>query len=218
MLGRTRRGRDEPGRERARRGDEGRGEDNAGAWAAAAVVLALGGLGFGVAAQLRAGDLEQRILALERTIDARPDARERLAAPSTTALADAPEPGDEGELPADSDAAEAEVRTAFVVLYDGARPFRDRLAVVDDPRGVEEALRAASEGELALQLANTKGTVSEVHFTSSSTASVRFSVLASGELLVPDGTGAARLVDGEWKVTRATVCANLEEAGSPCPP
>lgn len=218
MLGRTRRGREDAGRGRDRRGDEGRGEDNAGAWAAAAVVLALGGLGFGVAAQLRAGDLEQRVLALERTIDARPDVTERLAAPSTTARADAPEPGDEGEVPTDLDAAEAAIRTAFVVLYDGARPVRDRVAVVDDPRGVEQALKTASEGEFALQLANTKGTVSEVSFTSSTTASVRYSVLSSGELLVPDGTGAARLVDGEWKVTRATVCANLEEAGSPCPP
>jgi hypothetical protein len=208
MAGRARRGRDE----------EGRGEDNAGAWAAAAVVLALGGLGFGVAAQLRVGDLEQRVLALERTAERRADGTQQVAAPSTTATADAPDPGDAGEVPADHDAAEAAVRSAFVVLYDGARPIDDRLAAVDDPRGVEEALREASGGDLALQLANTKATVSDVDFTSSTTASVQFSVLVNGEQLVEDATGAARLVDGAWKVTRATVCANLEDAGSPCPP
>jgi len=208
MVGRQRRGRDE----------DGRGEDNAGAWAAAAVVLALGGLGFGVAAQLRVGDLEQRVVALERTAGRRDDTTQEVAAPSTTARADAPDPGDEGKVPGDTAAAEAAVRSAFVVLYDGARPMPDRLAAVDDPRGVDDALKAASEGELALQLANTKATVSEVRFTSAATAEVRYSVLVNGEPLVDDAAGAARLVDGRWKVTRATICANLEDAGSPCPP
>ena len=201
-----------------RRDDRGRTENSAGAWAAAAVVLALGGLGFGVVAQVRASDLEQRVAGLERLaaeagIDT--SALPTMAAATTTSK---PAEVDPGVQPADPGAAEAAVRNAFVVFYDGSRPEGERLAVVDDPRGVAQALRAAAGGEFALQVANSKGSVSDVAFDSPTSATARFSVLVSGQALVADVEGAARLVDGAWKVTRSTVCASLDDVGSPCPP
>ncbi len=200
-----------------RRDDRGRTENSAGAWAAAAVVLALGGLGFGVVAQVRASDLEQRVAALERlAAEAGLDtsALPTMVEPTTTT-----KPGDDpGVQPADPGAAEAAVRNAFVVFYDGSRPEGERLAVVDDPHGVAETLRAAAVGEFALEVANSKGSVSDISFDSPTTAKARFSVLVSGQRLVADVEGAARLVDGAWKVTRSTVCASLEDVGAPCPP
>jgi hypothetical protein len=67
-------------------------------------------------------------------------------------------------------------------------------------------------------VANTRASVAQVTFTSPTTAAIRFSVLVNGDPLVDDADGAARVVDGAWKVTRATVCANLEDVGAPCPP
>lgn len=203
-----------------RRDDRGRTENSAGAWAAAAVVLALGGLGFGVVAQVRASDLEQRVAGLERlAAEAGIDTRSlpTMVETNTTTTAEASE-AEPGMQPADPGAAEAAVRNAFVVFYDGSRPEGERLAVVDDPRGVAETLRAAAAGEFALEVANSKGSVSDVSFDSPTTATARFSVLVSGQRLVADVEGAARLVDGAWKVTRSTVCASLEDVGSPCPP
>jgi hypothetical protein len=200
------------------RDDRGRAEDSAGAWAAAAVVLALGALGFAVVAQVRVSDLEHRVVALERSIDRTAAPPGDVGSPTTTT----PRPADDqpvaGDQPANPGAAEAAVRSAFVNLYDGARPIAERVDAVDDPRGVADALGAAAEGDFALKVANTRATVSEVIFTSPTTATTRYSVLVNGDPQVADAQGAARFVDGEWKVTRATVCADLEDVGAPCPP
>lgn len=208
-----------------RRDDRGRAENSAGAWAAAAVVLALGGLGFGVVAQVRASELEQRVVELEQLAEDAGIVSTTLASSTvaTTPVGADDADGDDvdepiGDQPDDPAAAEAAVRHAFVTFYDGARPEADRVAVVDDPRGIADAIRAAQAGEFALDVLNAKAVVSSVRFTSASTAAATFSVMVSGVEKVSGVEGAARLVDGRWKVTRSTVCASLEDVGAPCPP
>jgi hypothetical protein len=202
------------------RDERGQSRDNAGAWAAAALVLALGGLGFGVVAQLRVGDLEHRVDSLEHALEGRSptltSSTSPTEAPDTTEPASVA-PGT-ADGPDDPGAAEQAVRAAFSTVYNSHRSIADRVAMVDDPHGIASAISRAASGDLADQLANTGVVVDEVHFSSPTSATVRYSVLSAGSSLVPDADGEARLVEGTWKVARSTVCRDLESAGAPCPP
>ncbi len=198
--------------------DEPRRRETASAWAAAAVVLALGALAFGVSAQFRISDLESRLAE-------QPGVTETTAKVTTT-LKGSSAPTPQSTVPTSSDAidgapadpvaAETAVREAFGVVYAGASPVIDRLARIDDPSGVSAAIGRAAVGEFGGQLAISAGQVDRVAFTSPTTADVIYTVLAGPEPLVQQALGSSRLVDGVWTVTRATVCGDLERVGAPC--
>jgi len=198
--------------------DEPRRRETAGAWAAAAVVLALGALAFGVSAQFRISDLESRIAE-------QPGVSETTAKVTTTLRGSSapvpqssvpPSSDDIDGSPADPVAAESAVREAFAAVYAGASSVPDRLVRIDDPSGVAAAIGRAAVGEFGTQLTISTTQVDQVAFTSPTTADVIYSVLAGPEALVNQALGSSRLVDGVWKVTRATVCGDLERVGAPC--
>jgi hypothetical protein len=192
-----------------------RSEGSAAAWAAAAVVLAVGGLGFGVAAQIRLNHLEQRVDRLEATAKAvstsRPVATtttiDDTTVPTTTPVAAAPP---------DVAAAKQSVIHAYQVVYDGTQSPDTRLAFIDDPSGVAAAFQQAAGGPLAAQAAAIKARIDDVTFNSAVDASVRYAVLVNGVPQFQSRLGEARFDNGLWKVSRATVCADLQEAGAPC--
>ncbi len=195
-----------------RQDDEGRGEASNGAWAAAAVVLALGGLGFGLVARLNASDLEDRVDRLEAQVregaagnDVTPTTVEWSATPTTVGL----EPDSPEE-------ARAGVLHAFDVAYDGAKPIEERLSFVEDPIGVGDAIAATANGPYAAQAARSRVRVDDVNFTSGVQASVRYVVVSGGEAQLDRRVGIARSVAGTWKVTRETICADLDAAGASC--
>jgi hypothetical protein len=193
----------------------GRSEGSAAAWAAAAVVLAVGGLGFGVAAQVRLTHLEQRVDRLEVTSRSAPPSRtaattttvDDTASTTTAAVAGAP---------ADVAAARSSVIHAYQTVYDGTQPTDTRLAFIDDPSGVAAAFQQASGGPLAAQAAAIKARIDDVTFNSAVDASVRYAVLVNGVPQFQSRLGDARYDNGLWKVSRATVCADLQQAGAPC--
>lgn len=197
--------------------DPGRRESTAGAWAAAALVFALGGLGFGVAAQLRINDLQHRV----DRLDARLEAPARPLEPSVTTASTTTSPAlsstvSGGEEPSDVDAAKDLIATAFSTVYRAKLSNGARLALVDDPSGVDAALTAAASGPNAAIINVTTARVDDITFTSPTRATVQYSVLVPGQTPGSPRSGEARLSSGTWKVTRATVCADLAAVDAPC--
>ena len=118
-----------------------------------------------------------------------------------------------GTPPVDDVAAEAAVRSSATIAYDPAAGAA-RLDVIDDPRGLVEADAAARAGPYAEQVATTTATIGAVSFDRPDHAWFHY-VLSVG---FGTRTGEAVFVDGQWKVTRSTVCADLQLAGVTCPP
>lgn len=202
-----------PNGSEARRSERGRAD--AGAWAAAALVLALGGLGFGVVSVVRTDDLRSRVAELERERRATPTSStlERLSAPTDELALSGTQPP---PVPADPSRAEAEVIDAFETVYDGGRAGEERAAAIDDPRGVAAAFQAAAGGRFAALAATSRSIVSSVRFNSATEAVVTYRVESSGGVDLGERVGEARLTSGRWKVTRSTVCADLASVGAPC--
>ncbi len=203
-------------------GDRGSSDGSAGAWAAAAVVLALGALGFGVFAQLRASDLAARVDRLETDRAASPVSVETTIRVNTTLKTTPPTAGlsvvpttAPASQPPDITSAENAVRQAYAIAYDGTQPLDARLSVIDDSRGVDSAFRAAGTGQYAAPLANARGTVLKVTFTSDTAADVSYSVFFNGQPGA-ERQGTAVAVEGMWRISRATVCADLASLNAPC--
>lgn len=191
-------------------------KSTAGAWSAAAIVVALGALGFGVAAHVRMADLESRLEELENaapSVDAA--AASTSTAPSTTngGTASVADPVSE---PPDPDSAAAEVSAAFGVLYDGSRTSLERLAAVDDIDGVDRALGQVQTGPFGEVARSVSVTVNSVSFTSDTRALVSYTLMFGGLAEPSERRGEARIVGGRWAVTRATVCSDLIALGASC--
>jgi hypothetical protein len=201
-------------RERSRWGEEGRAESTAGAWAAAAVVLALGALGFGVASQMQVQDLEHRVDSLERT--SRFPATTAGAAGAAVATTTAPAAGGSSGAAVLPGADRSAVEGAYQVVYDGSRPIEDRIRYIDDPTGIVASFQTLTSGELASTAAQLRAVVDQVTFTSTMTATVSYRLASGGTSGGDERIGSARLVGDTWKVTRSTVCGDLEDAGAPC--
>ena len=200
------------------RNDRAASEGSAGAWAAAALVLGLGGLLCGVVAQLRISDLEGRLDAVEvESVEV--GELEPIEEPSTEVDDDAAQASTTTEastVPGDIVDARQGVIDAYTIVYDGSATTRQRLARIDDPSGVETAMAFAASGEVGENFSRTRARVDDVTFTSSGDATVRYRVLLDGVPTLQARIGAAVLDEGVWKVTRETVCADLEEVGAPC--
>lgn len=212
-----------PPREGVRTGDRGASESNAGAWAAAALVIGLGGLGFGVASMVRADALQDRVAQLEAS---RRDGPSMASATRGPDPSEAPRPVASAMVdeqvnptdlqPPDPVRAEAEVIEAFVTVYDGTRPGDERSDAIDDPRGVGAAFQAAAGGRFAALAASSRSVVTSVRFNSAVEAVVTYRVESDAGVDLGERSGVARLTGGRWKVTRATVCADLASVGAPC--
>jgi len=117
--------------------------------------------------------------------------------------------------PADRAAAAEEVSAAFGIAYDANLPADLRLSRIDDPTGVADASAAAKSGAYGGLTGTVRAEVLGVSFDRPGHATVGYLLTAAG---VGPRTGEAVLVDGAWKVTRSTVCADLALAGVECAP
>lgn len=177
----------------------------AGAWAAAATVLAVGALALGIAEHRRLGATEDRLRALERR------------SPSSVVVVDSV-PGTTGRpstsaRPPDEDLARSQIEFAFGVVYDASVPDVDRIKMIDDGSGVDDALRQLATTSTDPTVRELHVRVDRVEFTSASRASVEYRLVGRDD---EAHQGTARVVDGAWKVTRASFCADLAAFGSPC--
>ncbi len=129
-----------------------------------------------------------------------------------------PEPG--STQPDDPAGAEAAVRGTWDTIFNLDQADDTVLELVDDPDGVDVALeRLRTEGYAPEVIAAASVVLDDVVFADATTAYVRYNVTVEGTGIVFDNRyGEARLVDGTWKVTRATACGVLALGLGACPP
>ena len=127
-----------------------------------------------------------------------------------------PEPG---EQPADVESAQAAVLYAFGVAYEGTQPLAERLVVIDDPTGVEAAIQQVSVGSFSAAMTGTKFVSDGLVFISPTEAVVKYHLVLPaglGPTELSGRLGKATLIDGVWKVSRATLCGDLSMGGGYC--
>lgn len=189
------------------------------------MVLAVGALGFGVVGHLRADELEEQVADLRAATreprTAAPAATTTSTTSSTTTTSTTTAPGGAGAVavtgdPLDPVVARRAIEVAFDAVYDGGAGSSVRIAAVDDPTGIEDALRVLYLGPSAEAARTSSATVSAVSFTSPTRAAVGYTVAVAGVPELAVRLGEARIAGGSWKVTRATVCADLAVLEAPC--
>lgn len=119
--------------------------------------------------------------------------------------------------PADPAAAEATVRDVWnrAVTMDG--PDVDPAAVLDDATGVAEARRDLRESGMWEMAKGATTPIDGVVFADPTTAYFRYTlVLPASGGDYGRRFGEARLIDGTWKITRASVCDLLAVGGVSC--
>ena len=125
-----------------------------------------------------------------------------------------PEPG---TPPADAPTAEAEVRTAYLTLFDATRSVEERAPFVDRPDVWGPAYQEMRNGQYGDVVKDIHAEVDEIVFTSPTHAAVRYRLVASSELVPQDfQVGEAVLMDGRWVVDATTPCRNIARAMVEC--
>lgn len=135
-------------------------------------------------------------------------------------------PSVDAELPLDPAAAEASIRAAMERLYTGLEHDDVLLGLVDDPSGLDFLIDEVFARWPGGAFEEMTVEVLEVGFFSPVEASFVYRPVVD---LVPEATegdvepqqwwwqyGRARLIDGVWKITRSTICADIEKSGIRC--
>lgn len=189
----------------------------AGAWAAAAFVLAIGALGFGVTAHLRANELEAEVARLTATAPQRAAEGGEDLGSGAEGSSGADGAGSTATDPdGSSDDARVAVVRAFTSVYDSTRSIEDRMSRVDDPTGVAEALETLEAGPNGQYVKQVVVSVNDVRFLSDTEAEVTYTITIPTMEPATGRSGKARLIEGTWKVARVTLCGDLVAAGGGC--
>jgi hypothetical protein len=103
----------------------------------------------------------------------------------------------------DPAAAEAAIRASWETFFDGASTAQTRISLLEDGDEFAKEITTVSASPLAKQA---KASVTSVDLDEPTSATVTFSLLL-GETPVLEGIeGTAVLVDGTWKVGKASFC------------
>ncbi|MFC9790252.1 hypothetical protein [Rhodococcus sp. NPDC127528] len=110
--------------------------------------------------------------------------------------------------------AHAAVTDAFVVFFSGDTAAAQKITMVQNGQAFADTIDAQAGSPIAK---GTTATVSTVDLDAPGHATVTYTVLMDGKPVLPDQTGEAVEVDGNWKVAQSTFCALLTLEGSPPP-
>ena len=125
-----------------------------------------------------------------------------------------PAPG--AEHPADVAGATSAVTDAFNVAHSNVQPDDARTAVIDNPAGLPEIWAQNRQGPYKDQIAASVITLDEVVFASETKAYFQYHWDTPGYSSYGPRFGEAVLVDGTWKVTRASMCQDITLTGASC--
>jgi hypothetical protein len=118
-----------------------------------------------------------------------------------------------GSQPSDSGSAKSAVQTAFETVY-GHGPNDQKLRLLE---GADQAVVAAGDAAARAYPQISAGStpvVLQVVFTDSKDAAVLYEIAYHGSPTVGPKVGYAVLDGGTWKVTRATYCGDINNAGT----
>ncbi len=122
-----------------------------------------------------------------------------------------------GPPPGDVDAARAEIETAFAEIGTTGDDGRS-VPFVERGETLGPVVALAKERDRHLVPERSDNTVDDVVFIDAGHAAVWFTIVVEGRVLVAGHRGDAVLVDGTWKVARATFRDLMGMAGVACPP
>ncbi|GJF27388.1 hypothetical protein KNE206_00880 [Kitasatospora sp. NE20-6] len=131
------------------------------------------------------------------------------AGASTTAASSAPA-SPAGTAPADVEAAKAQVTANWEKFFDPATPIADKAAVLQNGAALAPALQGFAADPRVGQV---KADVTAVDFTSATEATVTYTLSLQGNVVQPAATGTAVLDGGTWKVSTASLCGLVAQAG-----
>jgi hypothetical protein len=103
----------------------------------------------------------------------------------------------------DTAAATAEAKASWEAFFDGSKPAAERASYLEDAASLTQALALAGQDPNA---AATKATVSSVTLTDATHATVKYDLVVKGATVLPNAEGQEVLVDGHWKVSKASFC------------
>jgi hypothetical protein len=129
-----------------------------------------------------------------------------------------PPPGP--EQPADPAAARAEIALLFGVRYSDMTDD-ERLARLDDTRGMREVYdQLVNSSGFREQVLGSRTIFHDLVFMSATRAAVQYETEIPGYQPQAFGLqyGEVVLVDGSWKLSRESVCRDVQLAGISCPP
>jgi hypothetical protein len=138
-----------------------------------------------------------------------------LAVPSSTVegtTASRPYPGDAVvEAVRDGVGMPVDISGAF-----GGDDAEANADAVDDPSGLADVRDELRERYPEMLGGRVTYEITDVVFTSPTEASYYFRPVIEDYSELPRQIGRARMIDGEWKITRATVCAMFQLGGAAC--
>jgi hypothetical protein len=121
--------------------------------------------------------------------------------------------------PSDEDAARDEIINAFTT-WGAVGSVEEAVAhfdLIDDTHGIRQAAEQAVRN-YPYEVAHDAYRVTDVGFVSRSAAVVVYEILIDGVPRFTGRPGRVVVVDGKWKITRATICSDLSLSGGICPP
>jgi hypothetical protein len=142
------------------------------------------------------------------------DADAPSGAPATTPAASPTPPA---TAPADVDAATQQVTKNWEAFFGPTTPEQERLGYLEDAPQLSAAIEAAEKTQAATGQQSAK--VVSVTFTRPTEANVTYNLLVNNQVVLPNATGKAVLVDNVWKVSKITFCSlvQLGALGTPIP-
>lgn len=116
--------------------------------------------------------------------------------------------------PADTAAAEKEIKENWKKFFDPKTSTEEKQAVLENGEEMGPVLTAFSGDERGGQV---EAEVQKVAFTSATDADVTYTLLLEGATALPDAAGTAVEQDGTWKVSVKTLCGLVALSGNATP-
>jgi len=130
------------------------------------------------------------------------------ASPSETATAG-------GGAPADQATAKAQITDNWQKFFDPKTAVADKAKYLENGDTLAPLLQGFASDP---RISQVSAKVSNVVFTSPTTATVTYALSLSGTVVEPNATGKAVLQNGTWKVSLSSLCGLLALAGGPSLP
>jgi hypothetical protein len=119
-----------------------------------------------------------------------------------------------GTAPADPAAAKTQITQNWQKFFDPATSLADKATLLENGDQLKPVLQGFAADPRVGQI---KATVTDVAFTSPTTATVTYSLALQGTVVQSNATGKAVLQNGTWKVSLATLCGLVALSGNTTP-
>jgi hypothetical protein len=120
-----------------------------------------------------------------------------------------------GTAPADPAAATAQIKTNWEAFFSPKTPLADKAKYLENGEQLGALLQSFASDPRVGQVS---AVVTNVTFTSATTATVTYQLSLQGTVVEPNATGKAVLQDGVWKVSDASLCGLVALTGNTAPP